>query len=105
VENLVKANGGADNLAKKLIETKIGKITIGTALLAIAWDSRDAWGDIWNKGISKENMKTTIDLALGFVPVIGGAHDLMIANNDWYKKLCLGDRELSTEEMVARDAF
>lgn len=105
VENLVKANGGADNLAKKLIETKIGKITIGTALLAIAWDSRDAWGDIWNKGISKENMKTTIDLALGFVPVIGGAHDLMIANNDWYKKLLFGDRELSTEEMVARDAF
>lgn len=29
----------------------------------------------------------------------------MIANNDWYKKLWLGDRKLSKEELIARDAF
>lgn len=45
VANIAKANGWVDGV----VQTKTGKVLMGTALLTVVWNSKDGLADIWNK--------------------------------------------------------
>lgn len=100
VENLVKANGWAENFLAKFNGTW-GKAFIWIGIISLLYNGREWLGEMWENGLSEENKNDAIDLWIGFIPVIWGIHDLKIA---WDGK-DLNDRTLSTGERWLRTAF
>ncbi|MBW7954388.1 hypothetical protein H3C61_01105 [Candidatus Gracilibacteria bacterium] len=100
VDNIVKFNGGAEKFLNKFNGVG-GKAFIGVGIISLIYNGREGLGSIWDNGFSNENKNDAIDLGIGFIPIIGGLHDLKIA---WDGE-DLNDRKLSSGERLTRTAF
>lgn len=100
VDNLLKANWWAEKFLTKFNGTW-GKAFIWVWMISLIYNWRQWFWEMWENGFSEENKNDAIDLGVGFIPVIGGLHDLKIA---WEWK-DLNNRELTGSERGLRTAF
>lgn len=108
----VKELNGGDGLFSKTINAKngFGKGVYGVGFLALAASAGNDIGSILQTALKSGSISTSVlrglaDGAIGFIPVVGGVHDLTVANNAWYREAMTGKADMSTQEYAIRSGF